>query len=236
MLHRHVLVMLWRVGAHLQPEHAVGTLGVAVAQDDIPVVYRLRAEGETAVHPSVATVLYKYPLAGTVGRVLVGPGALASLEHNGIVVHMHETAVDEHVGTRIDVDGVARRSSPLRVGLPDILRRGEDIAVQIAHVVALIDVVGPEGRVHQMHILYGDIARVGYVREPWPLRVLVGTLRVPLAPYPELLPVGQSVAIDGAVAADGESVEPVGIDQCTEIGTRLALDAGGLPGEVDDAV
>ena len=55
---------------------------------------------------SVTTVLNQYALAGAIIRVFIGPGTLTTFQHHGIIVHMHETAVDEHIGTGIDVDGI----------------------------------------------------------------------------------------------------------------------------------
>ena len=84
-------------------------------------------------------------LAGTVGRVLVGPGALAALHDYGIVVDVHEAAVYEYVGAGIDVNGVGRWCPSRGVWSEDVLRRCIDVAAQIAHMMALVDVVGPEG-------------------------------------------------------------------------------------------
>lgn len=180
-------------------------------------------------------MLYEYAFTGSVGLIGVGPGALAAFEDDGIVVDVHVAAVYHDVGTGIDVDGIGRWSTALGFGSPNVLGGCIDVAVEEADVVTLVDVVGPEGRVDEVYVLNGDILRVGDVCEPWSLCVLVGALRVPLPSDPELLPVGQSVAVDGAFAGDGEAVEAVGIDESYEIGACLSLDASGGDGKVADA-
>ena len=143
---------------------------------------------------------------------------------------MHETAIDKHIGTGIDIDGI-RRGSPARgIRCPDILRRCEDIAVEVAHMVALIDMVRPERRVDKTDILDGDIPGVGHVGEAWALGILIGALRIPLPANPELLPITESVAVDGAMTSDGEAIQAVGIDKRTEILAGLTLDTGGENG------
>ena len=94
VLHRHVLIVLGRVRTHLQPQHAVGIVRMAVAQDDVTVVYGLRAQRQTAMHQSVVAVLNQDALTGTVRGVLVGPRTLAALQHYGIVIDMHVAAVE----------------------------------------------------------------------------------------------------------------------------------------------
>ena len=58
------------------------------------------------MHLTIAAVLYQDALTVAIGFVLVSPRALATLQHHGVIVDMHVTAVDEHVGTYVDVDGV----------------------------------------------------------------------------------------------------------------------------------
>ena len=85
--------------------------------------------------------------------------------------------------------------------------------------------VGPERRIDKVNVLNGDVARVGHIGEARALGILVRTLRIPLTANPELLPIVQAVAVDGAPPANGEAVETVGIDEGGEILARLALDA-----------
>ena len=103
-------------------------------------------------------------------------------------------------------------------------------------MVAPIDVVGPEGRVDEPHVLYGHVLRVRDIRQPGALGILVGALGVPLAPNPELLPVVLSVAVDGSLAADGESVHAIGIDERHKVFAGLPLDARLANLEVVNAV
>ena len=58
--------MLRRIGTHLEPEDTGGRLNVDAPQDDITVVERLRAEGQTAMNLAVGTVLDKDVLVGAV--------------------------------------------------------------------------------------------------------------------------------------------------------------------------
>lgn len=43
VLYQDILIVLGRVGAHLQPQHTIGVLRLATTQDDVAVVQRLRA-------------------------------------------------------------------------------------------------------------------------------------------------------------------------------------------------
>ena len=45
VIHRYVLVMLWSIWAHLQPEYALRIAHLDVAQYDVSVFYALAAEG-----------------------------------------------------------------------------------------------------------------------------------------------------------------------------------------------
>ena len=101
---------------------------------------------------------------------------------------MHKAAVDDNISAGIDIDSIRRGSATLRILRPYILRRSKDVTVQIAHVVALIDVVGPERRIDKVHILNGHILTVGNIGQSGALCILIGALGVPRATYPELLP------------------------------------------------
>lgn len=68
------------------------------------------------------------------------------------------------------------------------------------------------------------------------MSVLVGTLWIPAASDPELLPVFQAVAVDGAAPGDGESVGMVGVDECREILACLAFYTCLADGVVYDTV
>ena len=166
------------------------------------------------MHLTVATVLYNDTLAGSVGGVFVGPCSLAALEHHSIIVDVHIAPVNKDVGTNVDVESIARRCSATRIRGKDVLRGGEDVTTQVSHVVTTVEVVRPHGGVDKTHILNGDVAGVGDIHKSWALRILVGALRVPLTTNPELLPVRQSVAVNGSLAAYGETVNAVGIDEC----------------------
>ena len=103
-------------------------------------------------------------------------------------------------------------------------------------MVATVDVVGPERTVLNMHILQGYVAGVADINETRTLCILVGTLSVPGATNPELLPVVITVSVDGTRTGDGEAITFVGIDECREVFAGFALDAGFYHREVGDAV
>ena len=103
-------------------------------------------------------------------------------------------------------------------------------------MVALIDMVRPERRIHQLHVLNRHIPTVGDIGQTRTLGILVGTLGVPLTTNPKLLPIVQSIAIDNAVAGDGKAIQSVGIHQCAEVSTSFALDTCLHPGEINNTV
>ena len=197
---------------------------------------RLRAQGQTTVYLAVSAVLHEDPLSGAVGLVLVGPGTLSALDHHSVVVDMHETTVNEHVGADINVDSVRGGSATRGILRPDVLRRSVDVAAQVAYMVTPIDMIGPNGRVDKVYVLDGHILTVRHVCQPGTLGILVGTLRIPLAANPELLPVQQAIAVNRPRPADGKAVESVGVDERREELTRLTLETGGHQGVVDDAL
>ena len=105
-------------------------------------------------------------------------------------------------------------------------RWGVDVAAEVAHARAAVEVVGPEAAVDEAHVLHGDVLRVGDVYQPGAQRLEVGALREHLAAQPELVVEAASVAVDGAAAGDGEAVHAVGVDERGEVVERLALQAG----------
>ena len=90
-------------------------------------------------------------------------------------------------------------------------------------MVTAVDVIGPEGRIDQSHILYGDIFTIGDIGQTRTLCILVCTLGVPLPANPELLPIVLPVAVNSSLAGNSESIQAIRIDQCHEILACLAL-------------
>ena len=76
-----------------------------------------------------------------------------------------------------------------------------------------------------MDVLNSNVLGIRHIGQSRTLGILVGALRIPLTANPEFLPVVQAVAVDGATTTDGETVQPVGIDQGREVLARLTLDA-----------
>ena len=101
----------------------------------------LRAQGEHAVHSAVTAVLHKHAADGTVDSHSVGIGALTSLEHDGIVVDVHIASAHKDVVALVDVNGIAARCF-------HALSRRKDEAIEIAHVIAVVKMVGPYRAVH----------------------------------------------------------------------------------------
>ena len=176
---------------------------------------------------SITTVLYDNVVAGTVVAVLVGKRTLAAFQHHSVVVHVHIAATHQHIVTSINVNGIGARSF-------DTLGGGIDIEVEIAHMVAFIDMVGPERTVHQPHVLHGHVATVGDIGQTRTLLVLVRTLRIPLPANPELLPIVVTFTVDGALSRNRKTIQSVGIHQRTEIRTGFSLDARLADGKVAD--
>ena len=189
----------------------------------------LRPEGQAAVAEAVAAVLDQHPLGDAVFGQGVGPGALAALEHHRVVVDLKAAALDQHVGADVQVDGVG-------AGGLDRAAGRKDPAVQVPHMVAAVEVVGPEVGVLQLHPRHQHVGAVGEVNQPRALLVLVGAVGVPAAAQPESPPGAHPVAVDGARPADGKAVHPVGVDQRGEVGAALPLDAGGQQRVVGDVV
>ena len=209
---------------------------MAAAQDDVAVVERLTAQRQAPVNLPVGAVLNDDVVVRTVVRVLVGPGPLAAFQHHGIVVHMHETPVHQHVVAVVNVYGIAAGGTALRLLGKHVLRGRVDIASQETHMMAAIDMVGPERTVHQPHVLHRNVRAVADIGKARTHGFEIGALAVVLPANPKLLPVEVSVAVDGSRAADGEPVEAVGVHQGGEILDALTLHAAVHEPEVADAV
>lgn len=97
------------------------------------------------------------------------------------------------------------------------------MAVEIAHVVGVVDMVGPERTVVQLDVLYSDVVAVRDIDESGALFVFVCTLRIPFSSYPKLFPVVVAVAVDGSLSRDGESVEVVGVNEGGEVFACLSF-------------
>ena len=119
----------------------------------------------------------------------------------------------------VDVDGVAAGRLYARGGRIDV-------AAEVLYVVAAVKVVRPERTVDQLDVLHVHVAAVRQVHQARAQGLEVGAVFVEAAPYPELLPEAQAVAVDGARAGDGEAVKAVGVYQRGKVVERLPLHAG----------
>ena len=149
--------MLRCVWAHLEPQHAVGLGNCAVAKDYVAVVQTLATECQTAVNPAVGTVLYDDIITRTIVWVFVCPCALAAFQHHCIVAHAHVTAIDKHVVAHVDVDSIRTWCATFRIYWSNTAVWRKDIATEIAYILRLIDMIGPERAVDKVNILYCHI-------------------------------------------------------------------------------
>ena len=219
-----VFVALGSIRAHLKPKQTCCMIDLNSAQDNIVVEHRFRTAGQATVTETVGTILDDdiavRAIALTLGRI-VGPRSLAALHGNSIVVHLHITAMNEHIFHYIEVDGIGRWTF-VRIGLS----KAEDGDAHNLHACTIIYMCGPEGRILKTNTLDGYILGVGHIDETRALFVLVGALGIPLAAKPERLVILQSITVDGSLAGDGKSVESLYVDQSLEISTCLSLHTG----------
>ena len=96
------------------------------------------------MHLAVYAVLDNDVRTGAIVRVLISPRALAALQHNGVIVHVHVTAMNQHILADIKVDGIARRSTALGVNGRHILCGSIDETAQVSHILATVEVIRPK--------------------------------------------------------------------------------------------
>ena len=216
VLHRHIFILLWSVGPHLEPKHTRHIIRRTVPHDDVAVVQTLRAKGKHGVDGAVMAVLDEHTLHRSIDSHRVGIGALATLQHHGIIVDIHITAIDKKIMSFVNVDSIGTRCL-------DILCRGIDITAEKAHVVTAVQMVRPERTVDKSHILNRDVAGVANIHEAGTLGFLVRALRVPLPADPEFIPIVVAITINGSFARDREPIHMVGIDERREILARLTF-------------
>ena len=178
---------------------------------------RLGPKGQACMYLAEGAVLDNHIIVGSVVAGKVGIRALAALEHHSVIVDMHVASSHKHMVAGIDVDGIGTGCSFVWLLWEDAFRRGFYMAVEVAHMVALVDMSSPERTVLKGHILKGHVRGIGYIHEARTLRILVGALRIPLASYPELPPVVKPVAVYGSTAGNGEMPDAVGIDKRRKI-------------------
>ena len=126
VLNPHILIVLRCVRAHLEPKHAGGSLHVNSTENNIMVIQTLRTECQTAVYLAIRTIFYNNISARAIVGILICPSSFTALQHNGIVVHMHITAVNQHVLTHIQINGIRTRATALRINRCHVLRRSKN--------------------------------------------------------------------------------------------------------------
>jgi hypothetical protein len=174
-------------------------------------------------------VLNEHALYRPIDSHRVSISSFTAFEHYGIIVDIHEAAIDQKVMTFVDIDGIRARRL-------DILCRSIDVTTEETYMVTVVKMIVPERAIDLSYILNCDVAGVADIDEAGSLRLLVRTLRVPLSADPKLVPVVVAIAINSALARDGEAIDMVSIDECREILAGLALDTCLYNLEVGDAV
>ena len=148
ILRQDVHVFLWRVWAHLEEQDVASTVKLAVANDDIAGIITFAAKGNAASCFLKIAVLYDDVAAWPIGRVFIHECTLAPFDAYAVVVDIYPTTTYQHVLASIYVDGIGAWSFRIAFG------RSVDIAVQIFHSLALIEVIGPETRVYHSDAAY----------------------------------------------------------------------------------
>ena len=178
------------------------------------------------MHLTIDAVLDDDVTAGTVIGVLVCPGALTAFQHDGIIVHMHITAMNEHITAHIQVDGI--RAGPTATGINRgyILCRRINETTQITYILTTVEMIRPERRVDNLHILNRHILRIRDIDITRAHRLHIGALGIILTANPEFLPVFLSVAVDGTWPRNREAIDTIGIHQCCKIVECLTFHTG----------
>ena len=149
--------------------------------------------------------------------IRIGPGAFAALDGDEVVSCGKAAAADDHVAAGIYVYAVRAR------GL-DRLDRSEDIDILKLNVLALVQVYVPECGVAQPHPFHGHVAGIADTHEARAADFQIGAGRILLPAGPERIPAGGAAAVQGAAAADGETITAVGVYKRSRIGLKYALD------------
>ncbi len=225
ILHGGVFILLGCVSAHLEAEeYSFGAVDAAIAHYHVVVIDGLASEGEAAVGRRTEVAVFNdYVLVASVafclGRV-IGPGAFASLHRDAVVIDGDVTTFHVNVLDYVEIDGIGTGTCCIG-GLAETV----DMEIEEPYKFAIVDMGGPERTVLQTYVLYLNVLAVRYIYKSGALLVLVGAGPVPAAAQPERLMIAQSVSVDCTLAADGESVQSVGVDEGSEICAGLALDS-----------
>ena len=211
--------MLRGVRTHFQPQQIMPLFHLYAAHENVSVMHGFRTAGQAAMAEAIGTVLHQNSFIAAVLFHLIRPWPLSSLQDDGIIIHLQITILDQHIRAGINVNRV-------RTGRFHRRGRRADRAAQILHMIAFIDMRGPEMGINQMKFRNPHVPAVGNVYQPGPLLVLVGTGRIPVPAQPEGLPGTQSVSVNGSTPAHGEAVHLIRIDQRRKIPAGLPFDPG----------
>lgn len=112
------------------------------------------------------------------------------LQTHTVIVHVYPTASYQHILASIDVYGVGAWTFRIAAC------RCVDIQVEVFHALALVQMVGPETRVHHSDAAYLHVVGVGDVDQSWAESLQVGTLLDDFSAQPELIVEFMSVAVE----------------------------------------
>ena len=144
-------ITLWGVWAHLEEKNVAGAIKSTVADDDVARIVTFASESHATSSFLEEAVVNDDVAARTIGAVFVHKSAFATFDANAIVIDVYPATIDEHVLASINVYGVRART--FRVAI----RRRVDIAVEVFHSFALVEMVRPETRVDHLDATDVDI-------------------------------------------------------------------------------
>ena len=220
LLHQHVTILLGSVGTHLQPEYAVGTVHLAVAENHVAGIHAFAAEHQGAGAVAEAAILYQYPGVRAIVGISVRPGALPALQGDEVISRSETAALDMYVRASVEVDAVGTR------GL-DGFYRGVDIHPAHPDLGALVEMYVPECGIAQAYAFDGDVGTVADAYHPRAAHLQVGAGGILLPAGPEGLPIGQAAAVDGTLPPNGEAPASIRVHKGGHIGLEHAFDVHG---------
>lgn len=217
---QYVAILLRSVRTHLEKEHVISTVKLAVFHDHVRAVPGLAAESHSGIGLAESAAVNDNIGHRAVARYGIDISALAAFEADTIVVDVHVAFADEHIVADIEVDCIRARTLRVAVG------RCEDGHAEIFDALAVVEVVGPETGVDHADTPYGHILGVGNIYHARTQRLKVGAALVDLAAEPEFIIETMAVAVDRTLAADRETITLVGVDQSCEIVESLTFETG----------
>ena len=218
---------------------------------------RFRTERKATVCLAVTTFINQHVIHRSVLGSLICPRALAALYHHSIIVYLHVTALHLYIMAHIQVDGiagwgamflcVARRNNALGGSIDEVIK--------VSHAFASVQMIGPERRVDEIHVLNRYVPAVREIYQTGAHRLQIGTSPIIHTSVPELFPIHKAVAVDTtllsgkpvlvrcslpicfrSVARDAEAVQSICINECGKVLQGLTFQTSLQESEVAYAV